>query len=230
MTSIPQPTDRVFYLIENQNQEWWYRHPMTSTSFDGKTTRIMGYEDRFTNDAIEATQFQTREAAETAIVSYSIENVNVTEHAWAAPIVPSPDSVKDMGEVTKHTPGPWKMATPNRLDKCIVINGVAEVYSDDIDFSEAVANAKLIAAAPATAARLEEVTRELQDERRTKEGLIDANAKTLERLGEVLQRYREALTKIQELVKYQESYAQVNIKDITDTALSRGATEQSTEQ
>lgn len=59
--------------------------------------------------------------------------------------------------MTKHTPGPWSFK-PTGDHKRIVIgeglvegpNGydVAEVYSDDCDYEEALANARLTAAAP----------------------------------------------------------------------------------
>lgn len=59
-----------------------------------------------------------------------------------------------MAENVKPTPGPWAAEKAETWQKRIRVNAhdgldeVAGVYSDDIDFDEAKANARLIAAAP----------------------------------------------------------------------------------
>jgi len=64
----------------------------------------------------------------------------------------------------QHTPGPWPLSETGDGKRYVIGEGlvsgpkgyeVAEVYSDDCDPAEAIANARLIAAAPDLLAALE---------------------------------------------------------------------------
>lgn len=125
-------------------------------------------------------------------------NDDLNNEDYFTPIVPSPDSVKDMGEVTKHTPGPWTVLGKASHGWNVGVPGmvIATVYSYDA-LSDTLPNAELIAAAPATAARLEEVLAE-------NERLKEINQHLENAYRQSYQDHREALTKAASALKEME--------------------------